>query len=1104
MLLRLWAGVRYTAPDRPGIMAMEPTEDIEFLWKWRKYLLLLATLVASVTYGAGLNPPGGVWSDDQKGGSSSNARQHRVEPPAPLLPAAPAPAVYPFRVGDPVLVSTYSRRYTAFFYCNAAAFVASLVTIMFLLDRRISGNRVGLTVLRSAMLLDLLALMAAFAAGSCRSISGSIYVSALFVVVFAYVALHLVVASASSRSCLGLFACGETSCLVLFRRKAPAAGADAEEDKYVKERRKFLLLLATFATPLTYAAGLTPPGGFWSKNRDEHRAGAPLLHDGRYKIRYHAFFYANANSFVASLAIIMLLMSRTLSGRLARSNALLVCVLVELLGLMAAYAAGSCRWLTTTVYIVCLVGVVFLYIVLQVVIAGYTMGTFKQWGQAICRLLTCANLQDPKESKPATLSDTQPGNANAPQKDVASRINNDNGQEDKVEESRSLVLLLATLAATVTYQAGLSPPGGVWPAGDPPRTAGDPVLHIMHRKRYLAFYHCNTAAFVASVVVIIIVQSKQLTAVGRAALKTAMILDLFGLMGAYVAGSCRDNTTTIYVSALAVAVFAYAVAKVMAYTAQGKHSWATRKARGARDKLARLLHLTSDAASSSQHRQQGEAQGWEQVPAAGVGHLRGESSGKGGEEAQPQRHQDVAGSKVPGASGHNRGQGMESSWLARWAQSMCDKLARFLHLTSDKTPQQEAQGSPSGILPYDQHQNQPSSESERKRILVEEKKNFERKRKFLLQLAILAATVTYQTGLNPPGGFWTENNGDKLVTPGDPILLDHYGVRYQVFFYCNATGFMASVTVILLLMNQTLSKSGIRSKALHVCIMMGLLGLMGAYAAGSCRLLRTSIYVFALVAAVVAFLVLEILFYVYANRRNLSQQPWVPQWLQTLLKPLSSAPMRSADEDEDTEVLASGSERLQQQQRRRRKNYTKRKSLMLLGILAASVTYQAGLAPPGGTWGDDDVPSPSPSQSQLLPPSPSGAYLPHAGNPILLNTNPERYQAFYYCNATSFVASIVVILLVLQHTVKEKKHSAPLWAMQTAVVLDLFGLLGAYAAGSCRDWETSAYVIALVALVVVFITIYVLVSLALLAKAKELKVWKFFSGKKAKVLKYFG
>ncbi|KAF7037438.1 hypothetical protein CFC21_047805 [Triticum aestivum] len=860
-------------------------QDLEFLWKWRRYLLLLATLVASVTYGAGLNPPGAVWSQDQVPGSNS-AREHRagaVHRPTPLAPA-PA-AVYPFRVGDPVLVSTYSHRYTVFFYCNATAFVASLVIIMFLLDRRISNNPVGLAVLRLAMLLDLLALMAAFAAGSCRNVVASIYVSALFAVVFVYVAIHH---------------------HVPLRGKAPDAPTNTEEKRRLKERRKFLFLLATFATPLTYAAGLAPPGGFWSETMAGHRAGAPLLHDGRYKIRYHAFFYANANSFVASLAIIMWLMINTLRDRLGHSEPLLVCVLVELVGLMAAYAAGSCRWITTTVYIVSLIGAVLLYIVLHAaVVQG--LFNFNICGEAILQKL----------------------------KSIETTITVDDGQEDKLEQSRSLVLLLATLATTVTYQAGLNPPGGVWPEGQPNHTAGNPVLHDMHPKRYMAFYHCNTAAFVASVVVIIIVESKRLSTVwGAMLLKTAMVLDLFGLTGAYVAGSCRDTTTTIYVSALAVAVFVYSIAKVIAFKAGGKLSLAM-----------------------------------------------------------------------------------------RCMQSIGNKLLSCM----------------------------PSSPSSDELEILE----LERTRKFLLQLAILAATVTYQTGLNPPGGFWqeTESKGERSLTAGDPVLLDHYGVRYQVFFYCNATGFMASVAVILLLVHPTLSKEGIRSMALQVCVIVGLLGLMGAYATGSCRKLRTSIYVFALVAAVVAFLVLEILLYLYARRRHF----WFPQCLQKLqlLKPLSSAP--------DGRNKGKGP------------TYPMRKSLMLLGILAASVTYQAGLAPPGGTWGDDDTAS---YPSLLLAPSPPASYLSHAGNPILLDTYPKRYQAFFYCNATSFVASIVVIMLALHGTVK--KGGTPFWVihgMRAAMVLDLLGLLGAYAAGSCRDSETSAYVITLVTAVVVFITIYVMLSI---------------------------
>jgi hypothetical protein len=70
-----------------------------------------------------------------------------------------------------------------------------------------------------------------------------------------------------------------------------------------------------------------------------------------------------------------------------------VCVVVELLGLMASFAAGSCRWVTTTVYIVCLVGVVLVYIVLQMAIAVFAMDKFKTWHRTVCSILTCGGKQ---------------------------------------------------------------------------------------------------------------------------------------------------------------------------------------------------------------------------------------------------------------------------------------------------------------------------------------------------------------------------------------------------------------------------------------------------------------------------------------------------------------------------------------------------------------------------------------------------------------------------------------------------------------------------------------------------------------------------------------
>ncbi|VAI73120.1 unnamed protein product [Triticum turgidum subsp. durum] len=78
--------------------------------------------------------------------------------------------------------------------------------------------------------------------------------------------------------------------------------------------------------------------------------------------------------------------------------------------------------------------------------------------------------------------------------------------------------------------------------------AGDPILLTVNAKRYKTFFYCNSVAFVASLVAIILVQSKVM--LQTHVLQAAMILDLFGLIGAYAAGSSRDLTTSIYAMAL--------------------------------------------------------------------------------------------------------------------------------------------------------------------------------------------------------------------------------------------------------------------------------------------------------------------------------------------------------------------------------------------------------------------------------------------------------------------------------------------------------------------------------------------------------------------------
>jgi hypothetical protein len=125
---------------------------------------------------------------------------------------------------------------------------------------------------------------------------------------------------------------------------------------------------------------------------------------------------------------------------------------------------------------------------------------------------------------------------------------------------------------------------------------------------------------------------------------------------------------------------------------------------------------------------------------------------------------------------------------------------------------------------------------------------------------------------------------------------------------------------------------------------------------------------------------------------------------------------------------------------------------MLVGILAASVTYLTGLKPPGGLWREDDGNGHS------------------AGNPVLYNVDKHRYNAFFYSNSSSFMASITVIALLLARMILFDSKK-PLWPMHTAMLLDMLALLGGYAAGSARDWCTSKDVILLLFPILAFVAL---------------------------------
>ncbi|RLM70090.1 hypothetical protein C2845_PM17G13730 [Panicum miliaceum] len=800
-------------------MAEEVEKSMEYLLK--KYLLLLATLVATVTYAAGLNLPGGSWPEDSPGGRTA---------------------------GDSILRQTNYRRYIVFYCFNAISFAASLVVGLLLLVLQ-KGTWVQLLhLMQTVMVVDLLGLVGAYAAGSSHDRFTTVCGAAVLVSgVVAYAAVRILSSPRGTPT------------------QTPAEAVDEAAKKAASER-EILLVLAIFAATVAYVAGLNPPGGFWrSTEEGRHTAGDPVLqalHPGRYR----AFFFCNTTAFIASLLAIMLVVDY---GKLGlerkfgiqakflifrfpvRYVALYGFILTALLGLGGAYAAGSCRDSKHTIYVLSLVAPVVACIVLA-------------W------LLV----------------------------DTDRRRDDDDGKKyDDVNKIRDCIQLLATLAATIAYQAGVDPPGGVWSEDGAGHSVGDPILLTTHPGRFEVFFYFNSAAFVASLVIMAMLQKESL--IRLHVLEKAMVLDLFALIGAYAAGSCRDTSTSIYTVAMAGAVLIYVV--------------------------IHIVFFQVDQNSSGQHKE------------------------------------------------------------------------------------------------LDQY------------------------REVLLLLATLAATLTYQAGLTPPGGFWEEDDSKLGHHAGFPVLQDKYPRRYKAFFYCNAASFMASVALVLLLLNANLYRPGIRCYALYVCMVAGMFGLMAAYAAGSSLHLRTSIIALALVVAVfVALVCLAIRLY-YLRKKE-----------EAATTTATDAELKKKEDNDKMMHEEAATMTATDDEPKKKDDDMMQEYLMLVGILGASVTYLTGLKPPGGMWKDDD-----------------GHHRHAAGNPVLYDISRRRYNAFFYSNSTAFMASIVVMALLLLRMMRQwqpnHRHQLRLWPMHTAMFLGMTALLVAYAAGSARDACTSWKVIVLLVPIVAFV-----------------------------------
>ncbi|KAJ0091101.1 hypothetical protein Patl1_14553 [Pistacia atlantica] len=80
-------------------------------------------------------------------------------------------------------------------------------------------------------------------------------------------------------------------------------------------------------------------------------------------------------------------------------------------------------------------------------------------------------------------------------------------KDDWLKEMNNALMVVASLIATVTFQAGLNPPGGVWQDTKPDHEAGESIMADRNSYSFSRFFTFNTIGFVASLCIILLLVS---------------------------------------------------------------------------------------------------------------------------------------------------------------------------------------------------------------------------------------------------------------------------------------------------------------------------------------------------------------------------------------------------------------------------------------------------------------------------------------------------------------------------------------------------------------------------------------------------------------------
>uniref|UniRef100_N1R3M2 Uncharacterized protein n=1 Tax=Aegilops tauschii TaxID=37682 RepID=N1R3M2_AEGTA len=131
------------------------------------------------------------------------------------------------------------------------------------------------------------------------------------------------------------------------------------------------------------------------------------------------------------------------------------------------------------------------------------------------------------------------------------------------QDFRAWLLLLTSLVATVTFTAGLAPPGGFWDADDRANRhiAGTSIMRDKFPRMYLVFYYSNTTAFFTSLMIIGML-AKNVYNKETVVLKNRFFLALVGLcfvtLGtSYITGTWVSPRGGVYNIVMFVVVICY-------------------------------------------------------------------------------------------------------------------------------------------------------------------------------------------------------------------------------------------------------------------------------------------------------------------------------------------------------------------------------------------------------------------------------------------------------------------------------------------------------------------------------------------------------------------